>query len=331
MAQATRRLLPWGLLIALLVLAGGVVGVLRWRPGSEAPVPWPGVFAAVTAAFATFLFFRGLSHSLWGLIAAFLLILHPHLYWNWTSEREFLFLAVALELVILAFSVGIWRQVFASHFSGAAWVLIAAVCSAGLSLAWAVQPRSGLVATVLVAAGLAWAMILGLRQRPGPNLANLIVAGGLALLGPAAGVGLALYGENLDNVPRHPDLPRNGDLATYLQAAVGPDFSAGVPGFTADLDFWAWPLAWLVVLLLAYGAWRAVRRGWSQRAQRHPPVAWVLALFAGLEILGVVLQPAAPREVAPLAALAVLLSAFGVADFFRGISERLVLAPPPHE
>ena len=81
---------------------------------------------------------------------------------------------------------------------------------------------------------------------------------------------------------------------------------------------------------MAWGLWCSVRRGWREFKRRQAPVPWLLTLYAVVGGLSAVTawRGNATLVVLELAVLSVLLSVFGVADFFRGISERLILSLP---
>jgi len=168
-----------------------------------------------------------------------------------------------------------------------------------------------------------------LRGRRAPLLAaNLALAGTLGVLIPAAGPTAAAAGELLGLFPRHVTQSEGG-IAALLEASL-PRELVGLPAWVADnLDGWAWPLPWLVLALMAFGLWRAFRRGWKQLARRHAPLGWLLLLQVAWVGLALCLDQ--QGGLLSLVFLTVLLVVFCVADLTRGIGERLVLAPPAED
>ena len=114
--------------------------------------------------------------------------------------------------------------------------------------------------------------------------------------------------------------------------AAAPE-SSGQPQPLAwgQLERWLWPAVWVAGLLMFWGLCRSLTRGCQELKRRRPPTAWLLTLYAAAELLGATVLGTGrvqPTAMLPLASLAVVLAVFGVADFFRGISERLILLPP---
>ena len=76
-----RRRLPWGVLVTCVVLALGVLLVYR----GQQRAPWSGVAFGALAAVSAFLVGRWLAGSLWGVVMALTLVLHP-LYQRWAQS-----------------------------------------------------------------------------------------------------------------------------------------------------------------------------------------------------------------------------------------------------
>jgi hypothetical protein len=320
-------------------LAGVQVLVFRGHPGLPTPAPWATVAAAILASASAFVLGRWQFNYLWGIVLALLVPLHP-VFRTSAQTYEPALLGESLVLFALACLIGAWRLTFLPRFAWRSWILAAVGLVGALTLAWPVQPRAGLEAAVLTGGGLLLAFLTGLRRRgrrpvPTPSGWNLSAAAALALLAPEAGLLLAphtgpLLGRYLDPAPLAAD-----DWQVYWRAAVtlpdSQDFH--LQGFTAaDLQVWAWPLAWVVLPLMLWGWWRSFRRGWKQSARRQPPVGWMITFFAAVHLAFAAVPSPGGREgtLLALAVLAVLLVVFWLADLVRGITERLVLAPP-HE
>src|SRR5205807_86566 len=108
--------------------------------------------------------------------------------------------------------------------------------------------------------------------------------------------------------------------------------SQGPPSPTSweQLNQSSWPTVWLTVPLITWGLWCTLRRGWRELKKRRAPTPWMLTLYTAVVAIGLFAPLGENTAVASLSlgCLAVLLAVFGVADFFRGISERLILLPP---
>jgi hypothetical protein len=281
----------------------------------------------VAIGLAVFLVLRWLQNYVWGLVAGLLLPLHPLL-----RAGDLTFQALPLLLVVLACTTAGWRLSFGPSFARKGWLVVAAGLVLASALAWPLAARTGLMAAVVAGVGLLGAAVLAarLRKRKGtilPSWGNVTAAAVLGILTPAAGLVLAQV-----LLPESYELKAPSEPLVLLEAGVGTKFPEfRIEKFTSDeLQRWAWPQPWVVGILMIWGFWRSCRRGWKQWRRRQPPMAWTLTLFAVVSFAGATLRSyeLGGNTLLPLAALAVLLSIFGVADMVRGFMERLVLAPP---
>jgi hypothetical protein len=332
----TRQRLPWGSVLTSAALAGIVVAVYRGASTGVSSLPWASTWAAALAGVAVFLAMRWWQNYAWGIIAGLFVVLHP-LYLEKARTLPGAVVAEALHLGVLAGVVAAWQAVFWPRFAWRSWLAGAVMLCAALALAWPLQPRMGFLATCLVCFGLLGSAILATRwnQRranPAPSWLNIGAAALLGLVVPAGGVLLAPLAVRHFRWQQIPVQPAIGDPLDYWEEVVStPVEDFQVDAFRpAQLNQWAWPRGWVVLPLMAWGLWCSFRRGWKQSARRKPPVAWVLTLFALIELAGACLRPGSEAEVPllSLAALAALLSVFGIADVLRGFMEKLVLAPP---
>jgi hypothetical protein len=153
-----------------------------------------------------------------------------------------------------------------------------------------------------------------------------------AMLAPAAAVALAPTAARLIDNSRLAALPPASDFEEVLLAGLDTDLdNYRADGFTAgQARLWGWPDLWVATILMAWGFWRSLRRGWRSLARRQPPLAWVLSLYGILALAGACFHsgPGGTRTLLALSSLATLLAVFGIADLVRGFMERLVLAPP---
>jgi hypothetical protein len=321
-----RRWLPWHLLLTLSALAGILFLIF---PGASATV----LGTAWLAATAVFFLMRWQQNSIWGIIAALAVPLHP----LWHHERTPTpLLAETLELIVLNCVLAGWRLTFLPRFAWLFWSLTAIGLTLGNALAWATHPRTGLITGFLTISGLLLATVLALRVHRRslshrPSWGNLIVAVPVSLVAVTAGFLLVpVVVEVFAGISN--SVLQGGDPGTLLRAATDFYFvEFPPPGFsTAESERWGWPSVWLTVPLVLFGLWRSISRGVKELARNKAPLAWGLTLYALLGVLGTLLHPAESKDVVllRLASLAVLLSVFGVADFVRGITDRLVLAPP---
>jgi hypothetical protein len=327
MAELAARRLPWGLLLTTGLLALLVALVYH-------AAPWRVVLATAAVAAATFLILRRLQNYFWGVLAALTLAFHP-LHWEWPTSSELAVRAEALELLVLACVTAGWDLAALPFFAWRAWLVAASAVLVGGGLAWPAAPQAGLVAGVLTAVGLPLgALWSALRHRERPSRWNLAAAVLLGGAGPPLALLLACGSVRVLDGPVSPGLGADSTVADFLTAAVSPE-AAGLQIFRhagEERRHWAWPAAWVVLPLLALGLWTAVRRGLKQFAARHPPLSWVLVLYALAELAGLMLHPLGRPETTllPLAALALLLAFFGVAELARALTRPLIL-PPPHE
>jgi hypothetical protein len=317
--------------LALLVFV-----LLRARPGLFTPAPWPVLAAVTTAVVMTFLVLRRLTDSFWGVIAGVLLAIHPYSA-KWDPPFDQALWAQAVELAVLAGAVAAGRLAFLPRGS-LWWVALLVWLSAGVALAWLLDPTAGLVAAALT--GLALPVFAGLasrqRRRPGvtevPSRWNVFGAIVVGVLAVCAGTLLAPQAVPYVGGAIRTRLAVGQTPWDILQLAVNAT-GWRLPGLTADeLRQWCWPIWWAVLPLMAWGLWCSVSRGLKQSARRQPPLTWVLTLYGGLVLAGLTLQRADSHEAAllPWAVLSVLLSVFCVGDTLRTMWERLRLMPP-HE
>jgi hypothetical protein len=326
-----------GLLLTLILLAGVVVLVLQVYAGGDRALSWHGVGSMVLAASCAFLIGRWLHNYFFGVALALFFTLHP-LYIKAAQDNVPPLLAQALELGVMTALLAGWRVLFQPRWPWLTWALVAGVLLLAPALAWPILPRAGLVAASLAGTGMAGGAFLALRRRRlGAALSwlNITCAIFLALAIPPASLFLASVGLQYLPLPSglsvDPNVGNPPDALALLQAACRPETPAWENyGLTpADLQSWAWPFPWVMLPLMVWGLWRSIRRGWKQSSQGRVPLAWILTLYALTNLVGALLHPASARPgFFPLATLAVLLALFCIWDLFRGLGERLVLAPP---
>src|SRR5262249_4384408 len=267
----------------------------------------------------------------WALAVSVALPFHPW-YGAWLGLYEPELRAEGLVLVVLALVLEGWRLTYKPQFAPWSWLGLSLGVLICIGLAWPLLPPAGLEATLLVLIGLPLGAGLASRYRgqlsQAPSAWNRAAALVLGLLAPLGGLLLAPVA-----VERF-DWPGSTDTGVdLLRAALEPGLEGpGFSGFTAaELEIWCWPLPpWLVLVLMAWGLWRSLRRGWRQTARGRPPLSWGMALYAALASVRIGLHPPAARVTVllPLTLLALLLTVFCVADVVRGIGDQLVLAPP---
>jgi hypothetical protein len=330
----TRQGLPWAALFWSGLLAAALVILYRGVPGPDGPIPWKSAWAATAGGVAVFLVLRWLQNTPWGLIGGALLALHP-LVLREAGRTDAAVISQSLVLAVLAGTVAGWRLSFEPGFAWRFWPLVGAVLLVGNALAWPIYPRSGLLAGLTAAGGLLAAAVLATRRyrRPAPGSPgglNIVMALGLGVAGPLAA--LALAPACVHFLDWHHLLPAEADAIELLQAGIDTNIADyHWQGFTApQVQRWGWPAAWLTGVLMIWGFWRSIRRGWRLSARRQPPTAWLLTGYAVLAFVAAALHSTGtdPFSLLTLAALGVLLAVFGVADLVRGFMERLVLAPP---
>lgn len=332
MAEPAARRLPWGLLLTVGLLGLFVALLARAAPGQDRPLPWPAALALAGVAVGAFLVMRRLQNYFWGMVTALALALHP-LHGQGSAPFELAVRAEALELIVLAGVTAGWELTALPHFAWRAWLVDAGALIVAGGLAWPAAPRAGVVAGLLTLVGLPLgALWTVLRHRARPARMSVASAVLLGLAGPALALLLACASVRVLRGPVSPGLDSESGLADFLAAAVGSE-AAGmeVPRYAAEqLQRWAWPAVWVVLPLLALGLWCSVRRGRKQFAARRPPLAWVLILYAFAVLAGLMLHQRGQLATAvlPLAALAVLLAVFGLAEVMRAVTRPLMLPPP---
>ena len=322
--------LPWALVAALAVLAAEV---LILRAIATPPTAWQGALGLLAAAATTLILVGWLTHYLWGLAAAVIVPLHPVFAHAAGGQWEAALLAPVLQLAVAAAVLGGCRLLREPAFTMIRWTLAGAVLIGALTLLWPLNPPDGLAASLLVLIGLTAGAVLALQLRrrdAGLRPGNAIMASLLAWLVPAASYFLASNSARFDFLPwQTQPASSETDLDDLLRAAIRfPDANA-FSSVWANRNTWAWPLDWVVLPLMAYGLWRALRRGFKEKERGRLPLTWMLPLFSVIALLGLErgTGDAASRG-ATLAALAIVLTVFCFADVARGIGERLVLAPP---
>jgi hypothetical protein len=313
------RPFPWWPVLTLAALLTAVALVLRFA-GSEA-APADVVLSAVLLTGAVFMLMRWWQGTPWGVAAAALLLVHP-LLWTWSDTFRTEARFEALEIILLALAVATWLLTFESEFRWLQWLaLTAAAFLATFPLfTWALGPRFVtwfVIVAIVVGVGLRSAQTLrgGARIVPG----NVVFALSFAPVLFVATLALAYL-----NTSRYRGTllwpPEYRDAAPVTLAPWERD----------QLAKWAWPSLWLMVPLMAWGLWRTLTRGWSDFKKFRAPISWLLTAYALACALGAALREddSLSAHVVALATVAVLLAVFGVADFIRGIGERLILLPP---
>jgi hypothetical protein len=298
--------------------------------------PWHARFDVAVAAVSTYLVLRWLQSPLWGLLAGLLLAFHP-LVLEYAQQHQLALRASALELAALASIAFSCRLAFRPRFAWNSWLGVFFVLTTANALAWATLPQAGLTAALVEGVGLLAAVVaaLGRRRRqvpPLPARRNLTSAAALGLLVPVFGLLLAPCAAWLLRWLGAKGISTSADGLDLLWIAIQPD--SPWPGWQFasgdNLRRWCWPTPWVVLPLMAWGWWRTVRRGWKQLRSSKPPLAWLLTLFSVVTLIQVVLLP--PHAFEPvlltLASLGALLGMFCIADVMRGLTDRLVLAPP---
>jgi hypothetical protein len=245
--------------------------------------------------------------------------------------------AEALELLALAavtFGCGL---TFLPAFAWRSWLAVAVVLTAAAALAWPAWPQAGLVTTLLSALALGGAALLARRQTPRGAPANAAAALAVGVLTPVAALFLAPVFAPLTSAA-----PLNWSMAVDADAMSAGELlaQAVLPG-AAGLELhglapeglnqrWGWLAVWVALPLALWGLWCAFRRGVKEVRRRRPPLAWVLLLYAVVDLVCVALHARTAVQTAflPLASAAVLLAVFGVADVARSIADGLVLLPP---
>jgi hypothetical protein len=331
----TRLRLPWGSVLTIAALAGIVVAVYRSTSTGASAMPWSLTWAAVAIGSAVFLAMRWWQNYAWGIVAGLAVPLHP-LYVENARTFPRTLVAAMLLLCVLMGMVAAWRLVFLPRFAWRSWLAAGVMLSVAATLAWPLEPRTGLVAGALICISWLSAAILAtrlhLRQAaPAPTWLNIGAAALFGLGVPVGGLLLAPVAAS------HFDWLRNGAPAhkdaidLWQEVTAVPLDEYHFRGFTpAELQRWAWPEVWVVLPLMVWGLWCSFRRGWKHWSRRKVPLAWVLTLFVLIVLGGVCFRPGSEADVCllSLAASAVLLSVFGIADVTRSFMERLVLAPP---
>jgi hypothetical protein len=339
---------PWGLVILLALQSTVWVLLYRNQVMTEAPAAMPVLATMVATGMVVFLLVRGLQNGLWGLAAAFFLVLHPVYAIAVAGANSPHLWTVFVELLALMCVLGIWYHAFQPKLHLLALFAFVLVLLLASSLAWLTSPHSGWVTMLLAGSGLLLAAVLtGLT--PGPATRSARVVHGLltGMFAIAIPVGCLLLAapflhatqwlsqnglEGIQEVLVRPGLETGATVDGMIEDALQPELSSGlVPGFTLEeLSEWAWPQFVVVAVLMALGFYRSMRRGWQVWRKGHPPLPWVLTLFSLSVLTAGVLHPDSVRQTSylPLVSLSVLLMVFGVGDTLWSLGEAIQLAPP---
>ena len=337
---------PWGLLLAVMGIAAIDLIVLTLRTESTNDVFWSAAASVVVAGGAMFVCLRWLQNYIWGILAALAFTLHPYVL-GWAEAGEVLLWGEALGLVVLAANIASWRILFQKQFLPLAWAAIGLILVVGIGFAWSVERRGpvhrlpdlrmGLVTALVTMGGLLLGSIMACVKHKQWTLCwgNISIAALLSILCPLLGLALAVGRfpafDGLSN-PSYGHVTWDGCMS-LLELTLFPN-----PDYRGDLSFLVSEMersgvaAILTVAMMVVGWWRSLRRGRKCWRVSQPPLAWLLTLFAVVDLASIVLHPptAASSALISFAPVAVLLNVFGFADLAKGLGERLVLSPP-HE
>jgi hypothetical protein len=341
---ASRRRLPWGLLLAVGLIA--VVFYFVMGPGDPGgrPSSWPAFAAATFTAAVAFVAGRWLLNYAWGLILALLVVLQPALL-SREGATTVPVLAEGLQLLGLVLVLAGWRLAYLADTAWLEWLGLSGALCLDAGLAWVTEPRAGL--TVLLFGGMALPAALALvevRRRGGPtplpSRANALLAFAAGLLAPTAGLLLA---PSLATAMVSQGIGPHavGDRAGVAGPSAGFELlrdtafpaadTVALPGFAADeVGHWTWGLPWVVLALTGFGLVRSYLRGRWSLAEARVPLAWALLGYSAVVLAASCLRPDSVREAnwLPLATLSTLLAVFGAGDLLRGLVQRLKLTPP---
>jgi hypothetical protein len=316
------------LMILLLVLYRGLPATADSVLGS--------VSFVVVGGLAAFLIMTWLQNVAWGLVAGLLLALHPY-YLARAASSDPSLIAQALVLLVVAGVTAGCRLTFLPVPAWRTWLAVAVVLLTGTALTWPIHPRFGFLAALLICPSLLAGATLAARLRQKharlrPSGWNIFTALLVGITVPVISCVLAFASVRYLDWQRSSALSPQADAIDLFQAGIDINwdsyrFQAWRP---SDVQRWAWPDIWVAGLLMVWGCWRSIRRGWGLWAIGQPPMAWVLLWYGVLTLLATALHsgPTDNASVLALAGLSVLLAVFGVADVIRGIMERLILAPP---
>jgi hypothetical protein len=328
----------WGWVLALALLHGVLLPVLRFPVTSREPTTWRMVAAAVATALAAFVSGRWLMSYFWGLVLALGVTLQP-VFLEQTYRGERAVVNEALQMATLALTIAAWRCTFRQAPAWRGWTGVALGLFLLLSGAWLVGVNTGLRCSEKAFLGLLVAFLVGLyAQRAGwtatsrwnLSLALLVTltvpAGSFLAAGavPQAGRWLQEQGISWGGLALSSSA---ADLTTErLSVEIrGPWTDGALP---RDLDSWTWPTPWVVLPLAGWGLLRSWWRGRGAITQGRSAVSWQLLVFAVVELTTCWQIREESTKVLSLATLAVVLAVFGIGDYGRAIAERMVLAPP---
>ncbi len=259
--KRSARAVPWGVIAAGASLALAVFAVYRVQKNA----PPACVAHLALAVVAAFLCGRILVGSLWGVIMALTLALHPA-YDHWAMRNAEPLEGEALKLVALAGMLCAWRMLFRPQRSVLRLLLIGLLLAPVGALAWLAsnEPGWGLATVMLVCIGLfAGSSLAAVRRRlvvsgpapqvaGAPSLSNIWLGVALSVAVPAVACLLVLQlshfhlllesrGLGFHEVARRTILDGE-QLAGMLQNAIQPGTTSWLPGFTeSELRQWAWP------------------------------------------------------------------------------------------
>jgi hypothetical protein len=323
----TPRISCLALAISAALAASAVLVARGWAVNSD-PLRWPATAGAALVAVAVFWTERRLQGFFWGVVAALLITLHHGLR-EPDADGWGRFFAEAMVVAVMAGLMVCWHIAFLPRNTWKFWPFVALFLAAAIGLAWACEPRAGVLALVLTAVCLATASMLswvlrGRKSPQGPAFLNTTGAGLMTLAVPALGL---LVFRLIDDAPES----QSRFWAPLLEARSP---SPGRPGSATitELNQWFWPLVWLTGPVVAWALWRAARNGWRHWQRTEPPLPWLLLLFALALVPAVFFWPLRQPDKTPLtlSVLIVLLTTYLVVDLLRSGLRRLML-PPPYE
>lgn len=340
------RRLPWGIIIAAVFLT--VVAIIVHKGQRLAPW-WSVIYLSLTAA-GLFVVGRWLVGSLWGMIMALTLEMHPVYLQRGLADSSALE-GEALKILTLAGVMFFLRRMYSPRNHFLQLLLISLFLTLVGSLAWLTSAHAGWVAALVTLVGLLMGFVLALvKKQKHPNVApagiHVFMAAALGVLIPVAALFLILplsqmalgmreqNMELLESIVRRP-LPDQQAVLSMLENTVEPRWDGkALPGMgVEERELWGWPGFWPVLVLMLFGLTRSCWRGWLQWSNQQPPLGWLLTLFVLAVISNYLLDPIYVKDIhfLPLATLAVILPFFGISDWIFGVGERIRLEPPKEE
>jgi hypothetical protein len=226
--------------------------------------------------------------------------------------------------LLATLAVGIAAGSRQGHSGRLHWWIVAAASVAvtmfgwfGLAMPAAEDAVSRVRAQHVMIATTTGSILVAWLRRPGSRLDRIKLLA-VVLLVPAAGVVLARS--------------IRGEWPAFLQASgdwpdVFGEWRMAISTVDGLNGAWAWTLPWVALALVLTGLWRTVVRGRQDWKHGRAPLTWLLAVASVGGFFAVAARPIASGSLA-LAALAALLSVFGVADLIQAMVERIALKPP---